>query len=100
MAKTEKKKADGKQREQEKKPSSPSSMTRTKAGPDDPIYKRGFVIGGYYSKNSFPNTREKSLPEEERMPEEERHQDPKRKMADAAFEEYEERMKSGKQQPK
>ena len=29
---------------------------------DDPIYTRGFTIGGYYSKDSFPATAEKVLP--------------------------------------
>ena len=29
---------------------------------DDPIYTRGFTIGGYYSKDSFPVTAEKVLP--------------------------------------
>ena len=29
---------------------------------DDPIYTRGFTIGGYYSKDSFPATVEKVLP--------------------------------------
>ena len=29
---------------------------------DDPIYTRGFTIGGYYSKDSFSPTAEKVLP--------------------------------------
>ena len=29
---------------------------------DDPIYTRGFTIGGYYSKHSFPPTVAKDLP--------------------------------------
>ena len=29
---------------------------------DDPIYTRGFTIGGYYSKDSFPATAETALP--------------------------------------
>ena len=29
---------------------------------DDPIYTRGFTIGGYYSKDSFPATAGKVLP--------------------------------------
>ena len=32
------------------------------ASADDPIYTRGFTIGGYYSKDSFPATAEKVLP--------------------------------------
>ena len=32
------------------------------AAADDPIYTRGFTIGGYYSKDSFPVTAEKVLP--------------------------------------
>ena len=32
------------------------------AAADDPIYTRGFTIGGYYSKDSFPATAEKVLP--------------------------------------
>ena len=32
------------------------------ASADDPIYTRGFTIGGYYSKDSFPVTAEKVLP--------------------------------------
>ena len=30
----------------------------TEALPDSPIYKRGFVIGGYVSKKSLPATKE------------------------------------------
>ena len=29
---------------------------------DDPIYTRGFTIGGYYSKDSFPAIAETALP--------------------------------------
>ena len=32
------------------------------ASADDPIYTRGFTIGGYYSKDSFPATAETALP--------------------------------------
>jgi len=32
------------------------------ASADDPIYTRGFTIGGYYSKDSFPATAGKVLP--------------------------------------
>ena len=32
------------------------------ASADDPIYTRGFTIGGYYSKDSFPATAERALP--------------------------------------
>ncbi len=32
------------------------------AAADDPIYTRGFTIGGYYSKDSFPATAETALP--------------------------------------
>ena len=37
-----------------------SSIPRASA--DDPIYTRGFTIGGYYSKDSFPATAETALP--------------------------------------
>ena len=32
------------------------------AAADDPIYTRGFTIGGYYSKDSFPAIAETALP--------------------------------------
>ncbi len=78
MAKNEKKKADADGTKTGKEETSSQSLI-VEAGPDDPIYKRGFVVGGYYSKNSFPNTRETPPQEEDPMPEEERHQDPKRR---------------------
>lgn len=38
------------------------TYSHREASADDPIYTRGFTIGGYYSKDSFPATAERALP--------------------------------------
>ena len=37
--------------------------TLREASPDDPIYKRGFVIGGHITKNSLKDTQENNSEE-------------------------------------
>jgi hypothetical protein len=38
----------------------------TEASPDDPIYKRGWFVGGYFSKDSLSTTREKTSRKDEK----------------------------------
>lgn len=40
----------------------------TEASPDHPIYKRGFVVGGHYSRRSSSATKSTSPPSENAKP--------------------------------
>ena len=44
--------------EKDKKTEQTKGLTPHWASPDDPIYTRGYVIGGYYSARSFKRTPE------------------------------------------